>query len=315
MPRILVTGAAGQVGSALVPALQKKFGVDKVVAGILKTAPQDTKVMTERVDTTEKASVGNVVRKHSISVIYHLAGMLSAASEKDPDRSWQVNFAGLKNILDLARELNITQVFWPSSIAAFGPNTPRDDTPQSTILEPSTIYGVAKVAGELLCNYYHHRYKLDVRSLRYPGLISHAAPPSDGTTEYSISMFYAALQRQPFSCFLKPDTALPMMYMDDAVKATIDLMEAAPEKLTVRTSYNVTAFSFTPSELAGLIKKNIPDFQVTYQPDFHQAIADSWPKSIDDSQARTDWGWQPQYGLAAMVEDMLRNLRKKLNIT
>jgi len=314
MNKILVTGAAGQVGSVLVPALQKKFGADTVIAGIMKTAPLDTHVHTERVDTTDRASIHNVIQKHGISTIYHLAGMLSAASEKDPEKSWQVNFVGLKNILDLSREMNIAKVFWLSSIAAFGPNTPKDLTPQSTILEPSTMYGVAKVAGELLCNYYHHRYKLDVRSLRYPGLISHAAPPSDGTTEYSISMFYAALQRQPFSCFLKEDTALPMMYMDDAVKATIDLMEADPEKLTVRTSYNVTAFSFTPAELADLIKKEVPDFTVTYQPDFHQAIADSWPKSIDDAQARQDWGWLPDYDLQKMVADMFKHLKKKLNV-
>ncbi len=312
MPNILVTGAAGQVGSALVPALQKKFGPDNIIAGIMKTAPQSNQVMTERVDTTDKESVRTIIKKHNISIIYHLAGMLSAASEKDPERSWQVNFVGLKNVLELARDLKLEKIFWPSSIAAFGPNTPKQQTPQSTILEPTTMYGVAKVAGELLCNYFHHRYQLDVRSLRYPGLISHAAPPSDGTTEYSISMFYAALQHQAFSCFLKQDTALPMMYMDDAIKATIDLMEADSNKLTIRTSYNVTAFSFTPAELAELIKKEAPDFQISYQPDFHQAIADSWPKSIDDSQARKDWGWRPAFDLNQMTEDMFANLKKKL---
>ncbi|MFA6587700.1 MAG: NAD-dependent epimerase/dehydratase family protein [Patescibacteria group bacterium] len=313
MKKILVTGSAGQVGSVLVPALQKNFGTENVIAGILKPAPQYSKITTERIDTTDKDSISQAIKKHSITDIYHLAGMISGASEKEPDRSWQVNFDGLKNVLDVARDLNVSKIFWPSSIAAFGPNTPRENTPQTTILEPSTIYGVAKVAGELLCNYYHHRYKLDVRSLRYPGLISHAAPPSDGTTEYSISMFYAALQKQPFSCFLKKDTALPMMYMADAIKATIDLMEAPSEKIKIRTSYNVTAFSFTPGELASILLKHFPDFKISYDPDFHQAIADSWPKTIDDSAARQDWGWQPQYDLPAMVEDMLKNLEKKLS--
>ncbi|MFH1207087.1 MAG: NAD-dependent epimerase/dehydratase family protein [Patescibacteria group bacterium] len=314
MNKILVTGAAGQVGSALVPALQKKFGSDDVIAGILKNTALSYQARIEYLDTTDKASLRNAIQKHGISIICHLAGMLSAASEKEPDRSWRVNFDGLKNVLDVARDMNISKIFWPSSIAAFGPNTPRDNAPQSTILEPSTIYGAAKVAGELLCNYYRHRYKLDVRSLRYPGLISHAAPPSDGTTEYSISMFYAALQHQPFICFLASDTALPMMYMDDAVKATIDLMEANPDTLTVRTSYNITAFSFTPAELASLIKQEIADFQITYQPDFHQAIADSWPTSIDDSRAQQDWGWQPAFDLEEMTKDMFLNLKKKLNI-
>ncbi|MFZ6036418.1 MAG: NAD-dependent epimerase/dehydratase family protein [Patescibacteria group bacterium] len=314
MSHILITGAAGQVGSALLSALITKYGADNIVITIHKTPAQESPCATETVDTTDREALRTVINKYQIDTVYHLSGMLSAASEKYPDRAWQVNFTSLKNILDLARELPISKIFWPSSIAAFGPNTPKEDTPQSTILEPSTMYGVAKVAGELLCNYYYHKFKVDIRSVRYPGLISHAAPPADGTTEYSIAMFYAALEGKPFSCFLKADTALPMMYMDDAIKGTIDLMEADPNRLSTRMSYNLTALSFTPAELTAAIQKHIPNFTVSYQPDFHQAIADSWPRSIDDSVARRDWDWQPAFDLETMTADMFLHLRKKLNI-
>lgn len=313
MPKILVTGSAGQVGSVLTPALKKKFGAENVIITSHKKTPSSEGIV-EMVDVTDKDAVAEVIKKHSIDTIYHLAGLLSAGSEKDPDRAWQINFGSLKNILDLSRDLKVKRLFWPSSIAAFGPNTPKENTPQSTILEPSTIYGVAKVAGELMCNYYFKKFGVDARSIRYPGLISHAAEPADGTTEYSIWMFYHALQNKPYSCFLKNDTALPMMYMDDAVKATIDLMEASPASLSVRTSYNVTALSFTPEQLASEIKKFIPSFQIKYEPDFHQDIADSWPRSIDDSQARHDWGWQPAFDLPKMTEDMMKNLKAKLGV-
>ncbi|MBI5037709.1 MAG: NAD-dependent epimerase/dehydratase family protein [Candidatus Kerfeldbacteria bacterium] len=314
MPKILITGSAGQVGSALLPALIHKYGAENIVITIHKTTAVASPCATETLDITNQDAIRAILQKHQIDTIYHLAGMLSAASEKNPDLAWEVNFSSLKNILDLARELKIKRIFWPSSIAAFGPNTPHDHTPQSTILEPSTLYGVAKVSGELLCNYYYKKFNVDVRSVRYPGLISHAAPPADGTTEYSIAMFYAALKKEPFSCFLRADSALPMLYMDDAIKGTIDLMEADAAALSTHMSYNISGFSFTPAELVTEIKKHIPGFAVTYAPDFHQAIADSWPRSIDDSLARHDWGWQPHFTLETMVADMIKQLRVKLNI-
>lgn len=311
MSKILVTGSAGQVGSALTPALRKKYGTDNVVITVHKKT-SETEGITEQIDATDKEALKKVITKHNIDTVYHLVGLISAGSERNPDLSWKVNLESLKNILDLGRDLKLKRIFWPSSIGAFGPTTPKENTPQSTILEPTTIYGVEKVAGELLCNYYNKRWGVDVRSVRYPGLITHAAEPADGTTEYSEWIFYGALKEKKYNCFLKENARLPMMYMPDAVKATIDLMEAPAEKLTVHTSYNVTGFSFTPQELADEIIKYIPELKVTYEPDFRQAIADSWPKSIDDSQARKDWGWQPAYDLPKMTEDMILHLKNKL---
>ncbi|MFA5070062.1 MAG: NAD-dependent epimerase/dehydratase family protein [Patescibacteria group bacterium] len=315
MEKILITGTAGQIGSELVPVLHKKHGPENIVLGFLdkQLTPELLKYgHGEIVDVTDKEMIRNVLEKHRINTIYHLAGILSASGEKNPNLAWRVNLEGLKNILDLALEYKVEKVFWPSSIAAFGPTTPRDRTPQRTILEPTTMYGLNKVAGELLCQYYFHKFGLDVRSLRYPGVISWKTEPGGGTTDYAVAIYYEAVKGNNYECFLKEDTALPMMYMDDAVKATIDLMEAPKEKISVRTSYNLAAVSFTPQEVFKEIKKHYPKFKVTYAPDFRQAIADSWPKSIDDSQARKDWGWKHEYDLAKMTEVMIRELKKKL---
>lgn len=309
MKNILVTGASGQIGSELVPALLKKKGVAKVISQDIRQPVISTTATVEIADITDSTALESIITGHQIDTVFNLAGMLSVASEKNPDLSWRVNAGGLKNILDLAVKHKL-RVFWPSSIAAFGPTTPREHTPQHTILEPTTIYGAAKIAGELLCQYYFLRYGVDVRSVRYPGLITYKTEPSDGTTEYSIAMFFDALKKGSYECFLGPNTTLPMMYIDDAIKGTIDLMEASADKLTVRTSYNFSAISFSPQELATEIKKHIPGFVCAYKPDFHQAIADSWPRSIDDSQARADWGWHHEFDLAKMTEEMLTNLKK-----
>ncbi len=314
MKKILVTGSAGQIGTELVPALRKKYGNDSVIAGYHNKAPSEdiqNSGPVEKVNANNREEVEEIIKKYNIDTIFHLAGMLSSASEKNPDLSWEVNLIGLKNILDIARE-NKLKIFWPSSIAAFGPTTPKMNTPQTTILEPSTMYGVTKVAGELLCNYYFKKYGVDVRSIRYPGIITWKTEPSDGTTEYSIAMFYEGIRKGRYKCFLKEGTLLPMMYIDDAIKATIDIMNAPSEKIKVRTSYNLTAFSFAPEELASELKKYLPNLIVTYEPDFHQPIADSWPKSIDDSAARKDWGWKHSYDLKKMTEDMFTNLKKIL---
>lgn len=313
MKKILITGSSGQVGSALVPALIEKYGQENVFTMDIKAPLNSVADNFINQDATDIKNVEAVIKKNNIHIIYHLVGLLSAGSEKDPDLSWKVNILSFKNILDLGRDLKLKRIFWPSSIGAFGPSTQQDNTPQRTSLEPTTIYGVGKVTGELLANYYHNRWGLDVRSLRYPGLITHAVEPADGTTEYSEWIFYDALKNKKYTCFLKEDTRLPMMYMDDAIRATIELMEADSNKLTVRTSYNITAFSFTPGELAAEIKKHIPEFEIYYEPDHRQKIADSWPKSIDDSIARQDWVWQHEYDLVKMTEEMIKNIKIKLN--
>jgi len=310
MKKILVTGAFGLVGSDLTTALIKKYTLESIVAFAHKNTGSYQGVI-EKGDVRDKALLAKIVKKHSITEIYHLAGLLSVASEKNPQLAWEVNLGGLKNILDLALENNL-KVFWPSSIAVFGPSTPRTNTPQHTILEPTTMYGVNKVAGELLCQYYFLKYGLDVRSLRYPGLIGYKAPPGDGTTEYSVHIFYGAINKKHYTAFLKADARLPMMYIDDAVNGTLNLMEAPVGKISIRTSYNFSAVSFTPKELADEITKLIPDFNCDYQPDYRQKIADSWPKSIDDTQAKKDWGWQPEYDLSRMTKTMLEGLKNKL---
>ena len=312
MKKILVTGAFGLVGSDLVPALQKKFGKENVFALGNKTIPADFDGNLVKGDVTDISSMETIIKDNGITDVYHLAGILSVGSEKDPDLAWKVNFGGLKNILDLAKTYKF-KVFWPSSIAAFGPTTPKVDTPQHTSLEPTTIYGVAKVAGELMCQYYWKRYGVDARSLRYPGLTGYKAPPGDGTTEYSVHIFYGLLNEGKYSCFLKKDARLPMMYIDDAIKGTIDLMEAPPENISVRTSYNFGAINFTPEELVAEIKKLYPNFTCTYDPDpVKQAIAESWPQSIDDSAAKSDWGWKPEIDLTKMTEVMIEGLKEKL---
>nr|BCK33893.1 L-threonine 3-dehydrogenase 2 [synthetic construct] len=310
--KILVTGATGQIGSELTPELRKRYGNDNVVAGDIKTKPLKESGPFEVLDVTDREALEEVVKKYDIDTIYHLAAILSAVGEKNPQLAWDVNMNGLYNVLEVAREYGLCRVFTPSSIAAFGPETPRDNTPQDTILRPTTMYGVTKVAGELLCDYYFKKYGVDVRGVRYPGIISNETLPGGGTTDYAVEIFYEAIKGKKYTCFLREDTVLPMMYMPDALKATIDLMEADPSKLKHRNDFNVAAMSFSPEELAAEIKKHIPDFEIEYKPDFRQAIADSWPNSIDDSAAREEWGWKPEYDLESMTKDMLEKLKEKL---
>lgn len=313
MRTILVTGAFGQIGSELVPALQKKVGADHVIALGHHTIPGDFQGIVERADISETEKLEAIIKKYKIDTVFHLVSLLSAKGEVDPTLTWNVNMGGLKSILDLAVSYKL-QMFWPSSIAAFGPTTPRVMTPQETVLEPTTMYGVTKVAGELLVHYYHKKYNLDVRSLRYPGLISWKTPPGGGTTDYAVAIFYDGLQKGSYECFVGPNTMLPMMYMDDGIRATIELMEADPKKLTIHTSYNLAAISFTAKELAEEIQKHIP-VTVTYKPDHRQHIADSWPQSIDDAVARRDWGWKHEFTLSRMTKEMIRQLSKKLDIS
>lgn len=309
--KIIVTGAFGLVGSELVPALQKKYGQDKVIALARKTTADDFIGILEKGDVTDFNRLEELIKQHQINEIYHLAGILSVGGEKNPQLAWDVNMGGLKNILDLAVKHKL-KVFWPSSIAAFGPTTPTQNTPQHTVLEPTTMYGVNKVAGELLGQYYHLKYGVDFRSLRYPGLNGYKADPGDGTTEYAIHIFYAAIRDGHYVCPLKPDTRLPMMYMDDAINGTIQLMEAPAKELTVRTSYNFTAISFTPAELVAAIQKIQPNFTVDYQPNHTQAIADSWPKTIDDAVARKDWEWQEKFDLDEMTKALYDGVKAKI---
>ncbi|MEM2131036.1 MAG: NAD-dependent epimerase/dehydratase family protein [Candidatus Woesearchaeota archaeon] len=307
--KTLVTGAFGQIGSELVPALQQKFGKENVLA-LGRNIPNDFDGFSVQLDVMDFEKVEDVIKKNNVKTIYHLVSLLSATGEKDPNLAWNLNMGSLKFILDMAIKYKI-KVFWPSSIAAFGPTTPRIKTPQKTILEPTTMYGVTKVSGELLCQYYHLKYNVDVRSVRYPGIISWKQEPGGGTTDYAVAIFYDGIKYGKYKCFVKPETVLPMMYMDDAVEATLKLMEAPQEKLTIRTSYNLAAISFSAKELADEINKHIK-VDVSYEPDHRQKIADSWPMSIDDSQARKDWGWQHKYDLSKMTLVMLENLKKKL---
>lgn len=314
MKRILVTGANGQIGSDLVTLLRKRHGADHVIGADL-SAPKEIVIPGPHLiaDITDKDQLDKVLADTQVDAIFHLASLLSAKGEQLPDLTWEVNLNGLKHVLDLAVRHEV-QVFWPSSIAVFGNDTPKENTPQYTILEPSTMYGVTKRSGELLCSYYSQRYNLDVRSVRYPGLISFTAPPGGGTTDYSVGMLRAAAEGVPYTCFVSPETRLPMMYMPDAVQAVLDIMNAPPEKLTVRTSYNITAFSFSAKELEEAIKDIVPSFTCTYEPDYRNAIAASWPSSIDDSVARTDWNWNPVYDLSAMVKEMLSKLRSTAHV-
>lgn len=315
MKKIIVTGATGQIGSELTVKLRKKYGGNQVVAvGHSKKAVSElADGPFEIVDVTDKAALEELIKKHRPDSIFHLVGILSATGEKNPELAWRVNMGGLKNILDIARDFKIEKVFWPSSIAVFGPSTPRENTPQRTVLEPTTIYGVTKVAGELLCQYYWKKYGLDVRSLRYPGLISYKTPPGGGTTDYAVAIYFEALKNKTYDCFVGPQTVLPMMYMPDAVRATIELMEAPSENIKVRTSYNLAAISFSAAELVRTVANYVPGFTCTYHPDDRQKIADSWPKSIDDSVARIDWQWQHHFDLEKMTVDMLNNIKQNEN--
>jgi nucleoside-diphosphate-sugar epimerase len=314
MKKILVTGSVGQIGSELTMALREKYGNDNVVACGRKTKPSDTLYNSgpfEYLDITDKTTVDKAIKKYDIDTIYNMAAILSAVGEEKPLVCWNVNINGLYNILELAREYEMTRVFVPSSIAVFGPETPRVNTPQETLLKPKTMYGVTKVAGELLGDYYFKRFGLDVRGLRYPGIISSETPPGGGTTDYAVEIFYEAIKNKRYTCFVKKDTILPMMYMPDCIKGTIDLMEADISKLKHHCDFNMTSMSFSAGELASEIEKHIPEFICEYKPDFRQTIADSWPQSIDDSMARKEWGWNPSYNLTSMTKDMLEKLSKR----
>jgi nucleoside-diphosphate-sugar epimerase len=312
MKKILVTGSTGQIGSELVVSLRSRFGDENIVTLHSRRGHGPEGRNAEIVDVTDINALGKVFRKNAVGTVYHLAGLLSATGEKDPSRAWSINLTGLKNILDLSVALKVEKVFWPSSIAAFGPDTQKKMAPQNAATYPTTMYGVTKVAGELLCNYYFIRYGLDIRSVRYPGLISYKTEPGGGTTDYATAIFYDALQKKRYTCFVRPTTVLPMMYMDDAIRATVEIMDADADRIKVRTSYNLAGLSFSAEELAAAIEKRIPGFECTYTPDFRQQIADSWPESIDDSRAKADWGWSPKYDLDALVDTMLAKLSKKL---
>jgi len=313
MKRILVTGATGQIGSELVPELIKLHGIDNVVIGVHRRKPKNpiADAIYEKVNVLDKEKLDSTITQYKIDTIYHLAAILSAAGEKNPWLAWDVNMNGTYNILELARIHEMTRIFIPSSIAAFGPETPRINTPQDTVLKPRTMYGLTKVSGELLANYYYEKFDLDVRGVRYPGIISYKTPPGGGTTDYAVEIFHEALKHKRYTCFLKENSTLPMMYMPDCIKATIDLMNIDLDKLIHHADFNLAAISFSPSDLAQEIKKHIPDFEIFYEPDSRQAIADSWPKTIDDSAARLEWGWKPSYDLSQMTKDMLDNLRSR----
>jgi nucleoside-diphosphate-sugar epimerase len=312
--KILVTGALGQIGSELTNALKKIYGESNVVTSDIKNPSEVSAdaLPYEQVNVLDKAGLAAIVQKHNIDVIYHLAAILSAAGEKHTNLCWDVNMTGLHNVLEVARELKVKQIICPSSIAVFGPETPRVNTPQETILLPKTMYGLTKVAGELLCDYYVEKFGLDIRGIRYPGLISHKTLPGGGTTDYAVEIFYEALKNKSYDCFLSAETTLPMMYMPDAIRGTIQLAQTDLSKLKNHSNFNFSGISFSCAELAAEIKKHIPDFQISYKPDFRQEIANSWPESIDDTQAREQWGWEVEYDLEKMTRDMLDNLSKKL---
>ncbi|MDA8018455.1 MAG: L-threonine 3-dehydrogenase [Thermoanaerobaculia bacterium] len=315
MERILVTGALGQIGSELVAELRNSYGSENVVASDIRVPRAEflrTDGPFEYVDCTNQDQIQEAVVRHRIDTIYHLAALLSAVAEEKPQQAWEINMGGLFHVLEVARKLGCS-VFTPSSIGAFGSETPKDLTPQDTLQRPSTMYGVTKVAGELLCDYYYERFGVDTRGVRFPGIISHVAQPGGGTTDYAVEIFYQALRYEHFTCFLTAETRLDMMYMPDAIRAAVKVMEAEPGRLVHRNAFNVTAMNFTPEELADAIRAHIPGFVIEYDPDpVRQKIADSWPNSLDDSSARSEWDWQPQYDLESMVADMIDNLRRKL---
>lgn len=317
MKNILVTGSCGQIGSELTLALRERYGSDNVVATGHITKPSEILYNSgpfHVIDCTDIKTIAEVMNKYSIDTIYHLAARLSAVAEANPQQAWDVNINGLYNMLEIAREYKCA-IFVPSSIGAFGPNTPHDNTPQDTIQRPNTMYGVTKVAGELLCDYYFKRFSIDTRGVRFPGIISYITLPGGGTTDYAVEIFYEAIKHKKYTCFLKAGTYLDMMYMPDTIKASIDIMEADPNKLIHRNSFNVSAMSFSPEDIAAEIRKHIPDFILDYKIDpIRQEIADSWPNNMDDSSAREEWGWKPQYGLSLMTSDMIEKLSAKLNI-
>ncbi|MFD2530053.1 NAD-dependent epimerase/dehydratase family protein [Polaribacter marinaquae] len=309
---ILVLGASGQIGNELTQKLRTVYGNNNVIASDIREGNADmmTSGPFEIIDATDKETILKMVKKYDVTQVYLLAAMLSATAEKFPQKAWDLNMTSLLGVLDLAKEKHIKQVYWPSSIAVFGPTTPKENTPQKTIMEPSTVYGISKLSGEFWCNYYHEKFGVDVRSIRYPGIISWKTKPGGGTTDYAVDIYFKALEEGNYECFLSEKTRLPMMFMDDAVNATIQLMQAKPEDVKVRTAYNLAAIDFTPEEIALEIKKHLPDFKISYKPDFRQEIADSWPSIIDDFEARKDWNWQHKFNLETMTKEILTNLKK-----
>jgi nucleoside-diphosphate-sugar epimerase len=310
--RILILGACGQIGTELTQKLRSIYGNDAVIASDIRESASGIMDLGpfEILDASNKEAILKVVQNYQVTQVYLLAAMLSATAEKYPDKAWHLNMTSILTVLDLAKENHIKQIYWPSSIAVFGPTTPKRNTRQKTIMEPATVYGISKLSGEFWCNYYHQQYGVDVRSLRYPGIISWKTKPGGGTTDYAVDIYFKAVEDGTYECFLSKDTRLPMMYMDDAVNATIALMQADVNCVKIRTSYNLAAIDFTPEEIFTEIKKHLPDFEITYKPDFRQKIADSWPQSIDDSEARLDWDWQHEFNLEAMTKDILAHIKK-----
>ena len=312
MKKILVIGSNGQIGTELVLSLRERYGNEAVFAADLSESCPAIIINGPYVqlDVLQKEAIREYIITNEIKEVYLLAALLSATAEKNPDFAWKLNMEGLFTILDLAKEKHIDKIFWPSSIAVFGPTTPADKTPQYTIMEPSTVYGISKLAGERWCEYYHKKHQVDVRSLRYPGLISYKSPPGGGTTDYAIDIFHKAISGIDYDCFLSETSALPMLFMDDAIRATIELMEAPSEQIKIRSAYNLAGVSFTPKELSEAIKKQLPNFNITYNPDFRQAIADSWPNSIDDAITEQQWGWKARFDLPKIVDEMIKNIKK-----
>jgi nucleoside-diphosphate-sugar epimerase len=311
--KILIIGAGGQIGTELTETLRAKYtGTDVIATDVRANEGLSKDGPFFLLNVLDKDAIFDLVAREKVTQIYHLAALLSATGEKDPEYAWRLNMDGLLHVLNAAREFKVAKVFWPSSIAVFGPGTPANHTPQDTIMDPNTVYGISKLAGERWCEYYFNRYGVDVRSIRYPGLIGYKSAPGGGTTDYAVDIFHQALIKGKFTCFLKSDTALPMMYMPDAIRATIELMDAPAEKVKIRSSYNLAGISFTPADIAAAIQKHLPAFAIDYAPDFRQAIADSWPNSIDDSRACSDWGWNMEYDLAAMTKDMLHHISLQL---
>ena len=308
--RILIIGACGQIGSELTLKLREIYGLDNVIASDIRKGEQEVFQTGpfELIDAMNFEQVAEIINKYQIDEVYLMAALLSATAEKNPAFAWELNMNSLFHVLNLAKEGKIKKIFWPSSIAVFGPTTPKHNTPQYTVMEPSTVYGISKQAGERWCEYYFHKYGVDVRSIRYPGLISWKTAPGGGTTDYAVDIYYKAVADNKYTCFLTENTELPMMYMDDAIRATVGIMQAPKENIKIRSAYNLSAISFTPKEIAEAITKKKPGFEITYDPDFRQDIADSWPSSIDDTQARVDWGWQHEYDLERMTGVMLKNL-------
>jgi nucleoside-diphosphate-sugar epimerase len=309
-PKILIIGACGQIGTELTQKLRKLYGTENVIASDIRKLNTDVvnSGPFEVVNALDFNQIEHLVEVHQITDIYLMAALLSATAEKNPAFAWDLNMNSLFHVLNLAKAKKIKKIFWPSSIAVFGPTTPKENTPQYTVMEPSTVYGISKQAGERWCEYYHNIYGVDVRSIRYPGLISWSTPPGGGTTDYAVDIFYKAIADKKYECFLSSETKMPMMYMDDAIDATINIMKAPIEKIKIHSSYNLAAMSFTPTEIAAEIKKHIPEFEITYNPDFRQKIADSWPASIDDTEAREDWDWKHTFDLETMTKDMLEHL-------